>query len=127
MILPAMRPTDGSGGLRTGRVGDPGSVSHHHPPGVARALQRVQSWGPVLLPGLGTLGIKTPSLVAVGFKGRPTQRARLRAGNEASAVAILLKVSLAKCLTTLTRALTLSYLPVCLWFAYNMHDLLYLN
>ena len=66
-------------------------------------------------------------LVAVGFKGRPTPRARLRAGNEASAITILLKVSLAKCLTTLAQALTLSYLPVCLWFAYNMHDLLYLN
>ena len=78
-------------------------------------------------PGLGTPRHKTPSLVAVGFKGRPTPRARLRAGNEASTVTILLKVSLAKCLTTLARALTLSYLPVCLWFAYNMHDLLYLN
>lgn len=78
-------------------------------------------------PGLGTPGCKTPSLVAVGFKGRPTQWARLRAGNEGSAITILLKVSLAKCLTTLTRTLTLSYLPVCLWFAYDMHDLLYLN
>ena len=58
--------------------------------------------------GQGTPGWKTPYLVAVGFKGRCTQRVRLGAGNRTSVVTILLSVSLAKCLTTLTGALSLS-------------------